>query len=78
MSDLKKKLELLEIKQGVEAPGAKGIRIHPNTWKRLIQSVADQVAIVHGGLHGQGATFSGRPVDLDDTVEEETFEIISN
>jgi hypothetical protein len=75
MGDPKKKLELEDIRQAIEAPGAKRIRIHPNTWKRLLQSIAKRGGIGQGGPLRGGNTFSGKPVDLDEKLEEETFEI---
>jgi len=76
MTDQKKQLDLEDIRQAIEAPSAKRLRMHPNTWKRLTQSVsAKGGGIGLGGSLGTGNTFSGKPVDLDEAVEEETFEI---
>ncbi|MGB8414620.1 MAG: hypothetical protein WCE23_17535, partial [Candidatus Binatus sp.] len=77
MSDAKKKLEPIDIKFQIEKSNVSGIKINPKTWHRLLQSVGSQGVAVPG-KSGQKDTFSGKPVELDDTIEEEIFEIISN
>jgi len=77
MSDTKKKLEPGDIKPEIEKPNVKGIKINPKTWRRLIGSVSSQGVVVPG-KSAQQDTFSGKPVELDDAIEEEDFEIIPN
>jgi len=72
-----KKLKLVDIKRVIEEPGITGIKIHPKTWERLIQPFAPQRVAVPGESSKQKIFFSGKPVALDDTIEEETFEPIS-
>ena len=73
-----KELKLIDIKRVIEEPGITGIKIHPKTWERLIQPFAPQRVAVPGKSSKQKIFFSGKPVELDDTIEEEKFEPISN
>lgn len=77
MSDTKKKLELTDIKSQTDKSNVSGIKMHPKTWRRLVQSISSQGVAVPG-KSGQKDTFSGKPVELDETIDEETFETISN
>jgi len=73
-----KKLRLVDIKLVIEKPDVRGIKIHPKTWERLIRSFAPPGVAVPGKSSRQKIYFSGKPVELDDAIEEETFEPISN
>jgi hypothetical protein len=70
-----KKLKLVDIKLVIEKPEISAIKINPRTWERLVQSFAKGVKVP---ASKQKIYFSGKPVELDDTIEEETLEPISN
>jgi hypothetical protein len=68
----------LDLKQAIDLPTTKGIRMNSKTWIRLIRQVLGQHQVVYGGSPTGSNTFSGKPVELDDSIPEETFEIMSN
>ena len=71
-----KKLDLIDLKNIAEQPDARGIRIHPKTWQRLMQDVPKQPGGGSGSSGGSN-TVSGKQVHLDDTLPEETVQKIS-
>ena len=71
-------LRLWVIKEAIDLQSTKSIRINSTTWNRLIQQILSQHQIVYGGSPTGRNTFSSKPVELDDSIAEETFEIIRN
>ncbi len=76
MSDTKK-WKLDDVLEAAKAPGVKRIRMHPKDHQRVLEKAGMQGGIQSGGSPGLENTISGKPVELDEAVQEGTIETIS-